>query len=419
MTLLTRKLALAVALASTTALGLTAAAAPASAKEKEQPAAKKDFSKAFIAAYQPFAAKFNAQGADAAALKAELPAVQAAASTADDKFATGQITYSLGVKAQDTALERQGVKMMIDSGRVPAADVGKYNFLAGQLAYNDKDYAGSRDYITAAINAGYAENDPQTLLAETYFAQNQAAGGISVLDKAIAAKVAAGQTVPEAWIKRGLAMAYQAKLAPESAKYAGMLAQYYPSKDTWGDAIAVQRNLNDYDGQDLLDLMRLASATGSLRSQRDYVDYINSADARRLPGEVNRIVDAGIAAGMLKANDPFVGEVRGVVTSRLAADKSDLPGLERDASASSANATTVAAAGDAFLSYNDYAKADKYYTAALAKPGADTARILTRLGIAQLGEGKTAEAQATFAKVEGARQAIARLWGIYAGQKTQ
>jgi hypothetical protein len=309
--------------------------------------------------------------------------------------------------------------MMIDSGRVPAADVGKYNYLAGQLAYNDKDYAASRDFINAAIAAGYSENDPEVLLAETYFAQGQAAQGVGVLDKAIAARVAAGQTVPDTWIKRGLAMAYQAKLAPQSAKYAGMLAQYYPSKDTWGDAIAIQRNMNDYDGQDLLDLMRLASATGSLRSERDYVDYINSADARRLPGEVSRVVDAGIAAGMLKANDPFVTEVRGIAGPRMAADKADLPGLERDASAANATALTVTAAGDAFLSYNDYAKADKYYTAALAKPGADTARILTRLGIAQLGEGKTAEAQATFAKVEGARQAIARLWGIYAAQKAQ
>lgn len=419
MTAFTRKLALAVAFASTTALGLTAVATPAAAKEKEQPAAKKDFSKPFIAAYQPFAAKFNAEGSDPAALKAELPAVQAAVTTADDKFAAGQITYSLGAKAKDNALVRAGVKMMIDSGKVPAADVGKYNFLAGQLAYNDKDYAASRDYISAAIAAGYTENDPETLLAETYFAQDQAAQGISVLDKAIAARIAAGQTVPDTWIKRGLAMAYQAKLAPQSAKYAGMLAQYYPSKDTWGDAIAIQRNLNDYDGQDLLDLMRLASATGSLRSERDYVDYINSADARRLPGEVSRVIDAGIAAGMLKANDPFVTEVRGVVGPRMTADKADLPGLERDASAANATALTASAAGDAFLSYNDFAKADKYYTAALAKPGVDTARILTRLGIAQLGEGKTAEAQATFAKVEGARQAIARLWGIYAAQKAQ
>jgi hypothetical protein len=46
----------------------------------------------------------------------------------------------------------------------------------------------------------------------------------------------------------------------------------------------------------------------------------------------------------------------------------------------------------------------------------DTPRVLTRLGIAQADQGKTADAAATFAKVEGARQAIARLWALYTQQ---
>ena len=59
------------------------------------------------------------------------------------------------------------------------------------------------------------------------------------------------------------------------------------------------------------------------------------------------------------------------------------------------------AAGDAFLSYQKPAEAEEFYTLALAKPGVDTPRVLTRLGIAQADQGKSAEAQATFAKVEG------------------
>ena len=42
---------------------------------------------------------------------------------------------------------------------------------------------------------------------------------------------------------------------------------------------------------------------------------------------------------------------------------------------------------------------------------------LTRLGIAQFDQGKYAEAKASFDKVEGARQAIANLWTVYAQQK--
>jgi hypothetical protein len=43
--------------------------------------------------------------------------------------------------------------------------------------------------------------------------------------------------------------------------------------------------------------------------------------------------------------------------------------------------------------------------------------VLTRLGIAQFDQGKYAESEATFNKVEGARKAIANLWAIYAAQQ--
>lgn len=432
MPVFTRKLALATALASTSAFAVAGMAGSVHAQDygartqssatqtnakkqdKQQPA-KKNYSKEFVAAYGPFSEQINA-GADPATLKAALPAVEAAASTSDDKLALGQAIYTVGTKTNDLAMQRRGVEMMLDSGGVDAERLGAYNFLAGQLAYQAEDWAAARARVNQAIAAGYTENDPQVIVAESYFNEDNFAAGLDVLDKAIAAKIAAGQPVPENWIKRGLAIAYQADLAPQATKFAGMYAQYYPSPQSWGDAIAVQRSFLNYEGQELLDLMRLADRTNSLRSERDYVDYINSADARRLPGEVQRVIDAGLASGHLKSDDVYIKEARSVASGRVAADRSDLPGLERDARAPNASALTATAAGDAFLSYGEPAKAEEFYKIALGKPGVDTPRVLTRLGIAQLDQGKRAEAEATFAKVEGARQAIARLWALYAAQ---
>jgi hypothetical protein len=76
----------------------------------------------------------------------------------------------------------------------------------------------------------------------------------------------------------------------------------------------------------------------------------------------------------------------------------------------------VSGAGDAFLSYGEAAKAESLYTIALTKPGVDSNRVLTRLGIAQLDQGKAAEALANFAKVQGPRRPIAQLWAAYASQ---
>jgi hypothetical protein len=63
------------------------------------------------------------------------------------------------------------------------------------------------------------------------------------------------------------------------------------------------------------------------------------------------------------------------------------------------------------------AKAEELYKLALAKPGVDANRALTRLGIAQFDQRKYVEAQASFAKVTGPRMPLARLWGGYAASK--
>ena len=130
-----------------------------------------------------------------------------------------------------------------------------------------------------------------------------------------------------------------------------------------------------------------------------------------------KVIEQGVTAGKLRANDPFVSESRTIANGRIAADRASLVSLERDARAPAASAATVSGAADAFLSYGDAAKAEALYTAAMAKPGAEADRLLTRLGIAQLDQGNYAAARANFAKVGGARKYIAQLWGIYAAQK--
>ncbi|MFV0643974.1 MAG: hypothetical protein ACK5NN_05660, partial [Sphingomonadaceae bacterium] len=115
--------------------------------------------------------------------------------------------------------------------------------------------------------------------------------------------------------------------------------------------------------------------------------------------------------------DVFVSEAMSVSKGRLAADKADLPALAKDARSASSKAVTAMAAGDAFLSYGDAAQAEEMYTIALTKPGVDSDRALTRLGIAQIDLGKYEDAKATFAKVQGSRGQIAQLWALYANQE--
>ncbi|MES2492068.1 MAG: hypothetical protein V4579_02160 [Pseudomonadota bacterium] len=419
----TRKLlsggALAIALTFGAAGGAALITAPAAAKE-----AAPKLSKPFTAVVGPLQTELGAlaKKSDPAAIasaRAKLDAAFAAASTPDDKYYAGQFAIQLGTVAKDSALQRKGIETALASGKLPAADVGKFNFYLGSLAFDQKDYATARTSLTTAIAAGYKENDAEVVLSEALIADNQVAQGLTTLNQAIATKKAAGTPAPEAWYRRGLGIAYKAKLLDQAQAFSTALVTDYPTSENWAGAIGVLREVGKYQAQETLDLMRLMHRTGSFAESGDYIEYIQAADARRSPGEVLKIIDMGTKAGKLSTADVFVSESKTQATARLAADKASLPGLERDARAASAPGATVMAGGDAFLSYDDAAKAEAIYQIALTKPGVDANRVLTRLGIAQVDQGKYAEAQGTFAKVQGPRKPIADLWAIHAGQKAK
>ena len=413
-------LALALALGMGGVMSVTALEAPAAAQKKKKnddDAAKPKYSKGFVAAYTPVEQQLNA-GADVATVKAALPGVVAAAESDDDRFAAGNLLLSTGTKTNDPALQRQGLELMLASGKVPAANQPQYNFFSGQLAYQAQDYANARTYLERAIELGYTDNDPEALIAETYFAEDRFADGLSYLDRAIEAKRQAGQPVNEAWIKRGLSMAYNNQLDQQARDYSAMYVRDYPSSTSWGDAIGILYNTSDVTGQDSLDLLRLARRVQGIRNDSQYLEYIEQADPRKLPGEVVAVIDEGYSSGILDRSNTFVSDSRAEAARRVKTDETELPELARDARASGANLATVMAAGDVFLSYGQSAEAEEFYTKASNMPGANTPLVLTRMGIAQLDQGKYAEAEATFNRVEGARQAIANLWSIYTTQQS-
>jgi hypothetical protein len=163
--------------------------------------------------------------------------------------------------------------------------------------------------------------------------------------------------------------------------------------------------------------LRLSRKAGVLADKQDYLFYIEAADARRLPKEVKDVIDEAYAKNAVSKNDIFVTDSLATANGRIKADQAELPVLERDANAAGASFRTVFAAGDAFLSYGQYGKAAGFYEKSLGMAGVDRNTALTRLGIAQVGVGDYAAAQASFAKVDGARAPIAKLWNAYAVQQ--
>ncbi len=420
-----RHFALALALATGSVVAMSGMVAePAHAQKKKKKKSKAEYSETFIAAYNPINEALKVEGADINAVKAQIPGLIAAAVSADEQNVTGNTVYLVGGKAQDQALQFDGMKMMLASGKIGPEKLGQYNFIAFQLARALGRHSESRPYLQGAIDNNFtsASVDPAAMrieMAETFFREDLNREGLASLTSAIEARKASGQAVDETWYRRGLSVSFNNKIQPEVYNFLQSWIGAYPSQANWRDAVNITRQLNEYGAAETLDLMRLGFRKDTLQDKVEYLDYVESADARRLPKEVQTVIQKGYSTGIVSRNDSYLAESLEIASGRIAADRAELPSLERDARSGGAGLRTVMAAGDAFLSYGQAAKAEEFYTKALGMGGADTGLVLTRLGIAQSDAGKQTEAQATFAKVQGSRRAIAQLWSAYAAEKAE
>lgn len=422
---LARQLALAVALASGTALLAVpgfADAALAQKKKDDKQASKPVYTPEFVKAYAPLEAAIKAPGVDIAAVKPQILALLPLAKSPDEQLVAGVLMYNSGIIGKDAALQFQGVELMLGSNKATGAELGRYNLVASQLAAQSKQYDKARTYLQKAIDLGFTDQnikaaDLQLNMAELYFSEDRNLDGLKYLSDAIAAKKAQGGQVDERWYKRGVSVAYNGEIVPQVYDFVQAWVADYPTEGNWRDAVNLTRNLNDFDAPAMLDLFRLGDKVNTLNTRGDYLSYVEAADTRRLPAEVKRVIEKAYGANIVpKGSDSWIEEQYKLANNLIAQDKTTLPGLEKDANAPTAQLRTVMAAGDAMLSYGEYAKAAGFFEKALGMAGADRNLVLTRLGIAQVGLGDGAAAQASFAKIEGARVPVARLWTAYAKQ---
>ncbi len=422
-------MALAIALATGSAVVATAVyPAEAHAQRKKDKKKKGDeeaggYSKEFIAAYQPVNEALQAEGVDVAAYVPQLRALAGLSNSNDEKIAAGGLIFNSGIKVADRPLQLQGMELMLASGKVPLDQVGRYNFIAYQLANSEQDFGKARTYLQQAINNNFAtpditSADLQIAMAESFFSANQNVEGLDFLQRAIESRKAQGLSVDEQWYRRGLTVAYNNKIVPQVYDFTSIWIADFASPTNWRDAVNLTRNLNDFDGPQTLDLLRLSRRAGALSDKQDYILYVESADARRLPKEVKDVIDQAYAEDAVSRDDIYVADALSTANGRIASDRADLPALESDAGKAGAGLRTVVAAAGAFLSYGEYAKAAKFYEKALGMPGVDTGEALTRLGIAQIGMGSYDAARETLAKVEGVRAPIAKLWVAYANEQS-
>lgn len=403
-------------------VALVATAPVALAKEKEKAAAAQ-YSPAFIQAVQPLQKAVQAK--DWAGAKSQIDAVEAKASTPDDKYAASSLRYQIGASTDDNTQLKQGILGMLDSGRASPEALPQLEGMAGQFALQGGDADGAIQHLEKAV--AFPGVDPQFfyILAESYFSKGvkQAGGkitpetqplfikGLGYLQQGIDGLKAAGKPVPAAYYDRGSEIALAVK-APDAAKWALASVQQNGSPAAWYSLLTGYQDAHPtLPRGEQLDLYRLMAQAGAIRSASEYSEYADLALKSGLVGEVKASIDQGRAAG--KVQPTQINDLYGIASGQIAKDRASLPASEADA-AKAPNGKLAVSTADAYLGYGDNAKAAALYRLGLQKGGVDANEVNTRLGIALARSGDTAGATAAFAAVSaGTRKDIAGMWALW------
>lgn len=349
---------------------------------------------------------------DFASVPAKVAAAQAVATTKEDRYLIARLQLDAAIAAKDNAAMAASIDAIAASGYLDSGKASSLYQSLGGTFLNDKQYPLAVAAYQKAIALNPANGEAQGLLGEAFFAGGQKAEAAAAFQRAVQARVAAGQKPDEALIKRAVAVAYEAQ-SPAAVDLARQWVTAYPSTASWSDAIAIYQNLNRPDVESMVDLLRLMHATGSIRSGGAYAQYARAAAEQNNFNEAQVALDAGIAAKLI---DPGKPEYQDLVQGLKAKPKATAADLA-EATKSAQSGMALLRIGDRYYAMGDYAKAVELYRMAMGKPGVDSAVANLHIGMALARAGDKAGATAALNAVSGPRAEIAKFWLTYLSLK--
>ena len=350
-------------------------------------------------------------GADWANYPAKLAAAQAKAKTADDKYVIAKLNLKATIDQKKDAELASALEALLATGGVGNDEIIPLQMNLGKIHYNAKAYDRASTAFQRVLQLQPTHVDALVMQGETLNAQGRTADGVALIQKAIAARVAAGQKPEENWYKRGVALAFNGNL-PIAPTLAREWVTAYPSPKNWRDAIRIYQGGSKLDDASLIDSMRLAAATGGLTGENDYFRMANTLMLKGYPGEAKAVLDQGFAAKSIDKARPTFAQLYALASTKSQGDRASLAASAKTALAAAA-AKQAMTTGDAYYGYGDYAQAAELYRAALTKSGVDKDVANLRLGMALARAGDKAGATAALNAAGGAQADVAKLWLAY------
>jgi tetratricopeptide (TPR) repeat protein len=307
----------------------------------------------------------------------------------------------------------------VASGRTPPDQMQDRLKTLTQLYTVSKNYPKVTDYGGRWIKGGGSDVDTQVLVGQAHYLQKDYKNAITVMEGAVRNAQKAGKAPEENWLQLIQSSYVKSGDVKGANRTLEELVRAYPKKEYWDgllDTLIRQKN----DDRVTLNIYRLMLQVGVLTEPDDYVEMTEMLLEAGLPGEAQRVMEAGYAAKVFETDDKSRADryARRLTDAKTKAseDRKTLAAAEVEAKKAPVGQPDVAL-GMAYASFEEYAKATEAIPRGLQKGGVkDPDQAQMTLGIANLKLGKKPEAVKAFEQVKDDTQLaeVARLWTLYA-----
>lgn len=239
------------------------------------------------------------RGNNRGAQERALAAAVTIANTPDARYALAVYRLELGRQRQDDALRIQGLDVLIASDMTPAERLPAFLASRGAIAFRRQDYeTASR---TWGRLLALQPNDAQALfnMAQLRNAQADAAGAMALIQRAIAARRAGPDPVPEGWYRQWVSIAFNGGQAGPGTAAALALVAAFPTPENWRFALLAYRQLVAPQAAAEIDLLQLMRAAGALVRPEEYLRLAQLLKQAGLATEARAVLDDGLSRAVL------------------------------------------------------------------------------------------------------------------------
>jgi tetratricopeptide (TPR) repeat protein len=339
-----------------------------------------------------------------------------------DEHVINELSAVAYARTGDYPDAEKAFEAQVNDGFLEQSEIPQRVKAVAQLNYQLKNYDKAIEYGNRAIKGGYADEDINIIIGQSYYLKGDWKGTLKFEDGLVDSDIRAGRVPKDQSLQLVLSSCVKLDDSDCTTKALEKLVAYYPKPDYWKQllyTLAQDKTATSSD-KTTLQLYRLMFEVGVLSRPEDYTEMAQLAIEQGSPGEAENVLEKGFSSGVFSDQRTKDKNQRLLESAKkaAAADQASLGKIEKDADAAPTGDKDVGV-GFAYLGYQQYDKAADLLNKGLGKGGVKSepeARLL--LGIAQLKAGHKDDAVKSFHQVKGdpTLERLANLWTLHAKQ---